>query len=49
MGGAFGSSGGTNDTTHGICPVAQIDSDGSKPDMTDPGCGVVTNGINFMP
>ena len=47
MGGAFGSSGGISDTTNGICPVAQIDSDGSTPDMTDPGCGVVTNGTNF--
>ena len=47
MGGAFGSSGGVNDTTNGICPVAQIDSDGSAPDTTDPGCGVVTNGKNY--
>ncbi len=47
MGGAFGSSGGVSDLTNGICPVAQIDSDGSTPDMTDPGCGVVTNGTNF--
>ena len=47
MGGAFGSSGGVSDTTNGICPVAQIDSNGSAPDTTDPGCGVVTNGTNF--
>jgi hypothetical protein len=47
LGTAFGSSGNTSDTTNGICPVAQIDSDGSTPDMTDPGCGVVTNGTNF--
>jgi len=47
MGAAFGSSGGVGDTTNGICPVAQIDSDGSTPDMTDPGCGVVTDGTNF--
>jgi hypothetical protein len=47
MGGAFGSSGGPSDTTSGICPVAQIDSDGSAPDTTDPGCGVVTNGKNY--
>jgi len=47
MGGAFGSSGGVSDLTNGICPVAQFDSDGSTPDMTDPGCGVVTNGTNF--
>jgi hypothetical protein len=47
MGGAFGSSGGVSDTTNGICPVAQIDSDGSTPDTTDPGCGVVANGTNF--
>jgi hypothetical protein len=25
----------------------QIDSDGSAPDTTDPGCGVVTNGKNY--
>ena len=47
MGGAFGSSGGTGDITNGICPVAQMNSDGSTPDMADPGCGVVTNGTNF--
>jgi hypothetical protein len=47
MGAAFGSSGGVSDTTNGICPVAQIDSDGSTPDTTDPGCGVMTNGTNF--
>jgi hypothetical protein len=47
MGGAFGSSGSTSDITNGICPVAQMDSDGSTPDTTDPGCGVVTNGTNF--
>jgi hypothetical protein len=47
LGAAFGSSGNTNDITNGICPVAQIDSDGSTPDTTDPGCGVVTNGANF--
>lgn len=47
MGAAFGSSGSVGDTTNGICPVAQIDSDGSTPDTTDPGCGVVTNGTNF--
>ena len=47
MGGALGSSGGVTDLTNGICPVAQIDSDGSTPDMADPGCGVVTNGTNF--
>jgi hypothetical protein len=47
MGGAFGSSGSTSDITNGICPVAQIDSNGGTPDMTDPGCGVVTGGTNF--
>jgi hypothetical protein len=47
MGGAFGSSGGTGDITNGICPVAQMNGDGSTPDMADPGCGVVTNGTNF--
>ena len=47
MGGAFGSSGGVGDITNGICPVAQINGDGSTPDTTDPGCGVVTNGTNF--
>ena len=47
MGAAFGSSGNVGDTTNGICPVAQIDSDGSAPDTTDPGCGVITNGTNF--
>jgi hypothetical protein len=47
MGGAFGSSGGVGDITNGICPVAQMNGDGSTPDTTDPGCGVVTNGTNF--
>ena len=31
MGAALGSSGGVSDTRSGICPVAQIDSDGSRP------------------
>ena len=44
MGAALGSSGGISDTTNGICPVAQIDSNGNTPDMTDPGCGVIANG-----
>jgi hypothetical protein len=47
MGAALGSSGGISDTTNGICPVAQIDSNGNTPDMTDPGCGVIANGTNF--
>jgi hypothetical protein len=47
MGAALGSSGGISDTTNGICPVAQINSDGNTPDMTDPGCGVIANGTNF--
>jgi hypothetical protein len=47
MGAAFGSSGGTNDITNGICPVQEISANGSMPDTTDPGCGVVTNGTNF--
>lgn len=47
MGAAFGSSGNVSDLTSGICPVAQIDSDGSAPDTTDPGCGVIANGKNY--
>lgn len=41
MGSAFGSSGNYGDTTNGICPVVQIDADGSQPDTKDPNCGVV--------
>lgn len=44
MGNAFGSSGNYGDTTNGICPVVQIDADGSTPDTTDPNCG--TTGYN---
>ena len=40
MGGEFGSSGTYNDSTNGICPVVQLDSNGQNPDTTDPGCGV---------
>ena len=40
LGSAFGSSGNLGDNTNGICPVVQLDSDGSQPDTTDPGCGV---------
>jgi hypothetical protein len=40
MGNAFGSSGSYTDTTQGICPVVQLDSNGQSPDTTDPGCGV---------
>ncbi|MGC8548107.1 MAG: carboxypeptidase regulatory-like domain-containing protein [Acidobacteriaceae bacterium] len=40
MGGEFGSSGGYTDTTNGICPVVQLDSNGQSPDTADPGCGV---------
>jgi hypothetical protein len=40
MGGEFGSSGGVNDATNGICPVVQFSGTGSTPDTTDPGCGV---------
>ena len=41
LGGAFGSHGSySNDTTNGICPFVQLDSDGSSPDTADPGCGV---------
>ncbi len=40
MGNAFGSSGNYGDTTNGICPVVQLDSNGKSPDTTDPGCGV---------
>jgi hypothetical protein len=43
MGNAFGSSGNYGDTTNGICPVVQIDSDGSAPDTADPGCGAGSN------
>jgi hypothetical protein len=47
MGGALGSSGSTSDITNGICPVTEISSTGTTPDMTDPGCGIVANGTNF--
>ncbi len=40
LGGEFGSSGTDNDSTNGICPVVQLDSNGQSPDTTDPGCGV---------
>ncbi|MGA3034518.1 MAG: carboxypeptidase-like regulatory domain-containing protein [Terracidiphilus sp.] len=40
MGNAFGSHGNYGDTTNGICPVTELDGNGSAPDMTDPGCGV---------
>lgn len=39
MGGAFGQSGGLSDTTNGICPVVQLNSDGSTPDTAAGGCG----------
>jgi hypothetical protein len=39
MGAAFGSSGTYTDTTAGICPIVQLNSNGSTPDTTDPGCG----------
>lgn len=40
LGGAFGQSGGLSDTTNGICPVVQLNSDGSAPDTAAGGCGV---------
>ncbi|HEY5254264.1 MAG TPA: carboxypeptidase-like regulatory domain-containing protein [Acidobacteriaceae bacterium] len=40
LGGAFGSSGNTSDTTNGLCPVVQLSADGNSPDTTNPGCGV---------
>jgi hypothetical protein len=40
MGNAFGSSGNYNDTTNGFCPVVSLDSDGSAPDTSNPGCGI---------
>ncbi len=40
LGGAFGQSGGLTDTTNGICPVVQLNSDGSTPDTAAGGCGV---------
>ncbi len=40
MGNAFGSHGNDGDTTNGICPVTQLDGDGSAPDTVNPGCGV---------
>jgi len=47
MGGAFGQHGYANDNTQGICPVLNLSEDGSSPDTTNPGCGLVTNGVNF--
>lgn len=47
IGNAFGSSGGPGDNTSGICPVLQLDATLSTVDTVDPGCGVVTNGVNF--
>ena len=47
LGGAFGQFGSAGDNTQGICPVIQLDADGYSPDTTNPGCGVVTNGVNF--
>ena len=40
MGNAFGSSGGSSDSTAGICPVVEIGATGQAPDTRDPGCGV---------
>ena len=45
LGGAFGASGNQSDTTNGICPVVQLDADGTQPDTADPGCG--TGAFNF--
>ena len=41
MGNAFGQFGNDSDTTNGICPVTELNGNGSAPDTTDPGCGVV--------
>lgn len=40
MGNAFGQFGNYGDTTNGICPVTQLDGNGSAPDTVDAGCGV---------
>ncbi|RRA49850.1 TonB-dependent receptor [Acidipila sp. EB88] len=40
LGNAFGSSGSLSDNTNGVCPVVQLNADGSTPDTADPGCGV---------
>lgn len=49
MGGAFGSNGGSNDSTNGLCPVVQLNADGASPDTTDPGCGLgAYNGKSIM-
>lgn len=48
MGGAFGSSGSQNDATNGICPVVEINADGTAPDTTNPSCGVGSyNGVSI--
>ena len=43
IGNAFGTSGNSNDTTNGFCPVVQLDANGATPDTTNPGCGVGNN------
>ena len=48
MGNAFGSHGNYGDTTNGICPVSQLDGDGSAPDTKDPGCGVGSYNANTI-
>uniref|UniRef100_A0A7V4XS71 TonB-dependent receptor n=1 Tax=Acidobacterium capsulatum TaxID=33075 RepID=A0A7V4XS71_9BACT len=47
MGSAFGKSGGYSDNTSGICPVVQLNANGQSPDTTDPGCGVMANGMSY--
>jgi hypothetical protein len=48
MGGAFGSSGGSGDSTNGLCPVVEIGANGTAADTTDPGCGVGSfNGVSI--
>jgi hypothetical protein len=48
MGGAFGSNGGSNDSTNGLCPVVQLNADGTAPDTIDPGCGQGTYNSNSI-
>jgi Carboxypeptidase regulatory-like domain len=47
IGNAFGSSASLRDSTNGICPLVQLDADGTTPDTKNPGCGVVTNGVSY--
>jgi Carboxypeptidase regulatory-like domain/TonB dependent receptor len=47
IGNAFGSSASLRDSTNGICPLVQLDATGTAPDTTNPGCGVVVNGVSY--